>query len=97
VHVAGETLALVVDSTTMARGYFGDGFIASNSPEFRNEEEPYAFAMAANSDDDRPVGELTESDIEMLQRVILDNQDPRVHEFSDLNLYDYMKLVKERG
>jgi hypothetical protein len=78
--------ALVVDPQTMARGCFGDGFIASNSPEFRNEEEPYAFAMAANSDDDRPVGELTDSDIEMLQRVFLDGWDPRVHEFSDLSL-----------
>jgi hypothetical protein len=53
----------VVDPQTEARGCFGDGFIASNSPEFRNEEEPYAFAMAADSDDDRPVGELIESDI----------------------------------
>jgi hypothetical protein len=76
----------VVDSTTVARGYFGDGFIASNSPEFRNEEEPYDFAMAANSDDDCLVGELTDSDIEMLQRVILDHRDPRVHEFSDFSL-----------
>jgi hypothetical protein len=59
----------VVDPQTVARGCFDDGFIASNSPEFRNEEEPYAFAMAADSDDDRPVGELTKSDIEMLQRV----------------------------
>ena len=42
--------------------------------------------MAADSDDDRPVGELTESDIEMLQRVFPDDQDPRVHEFSDLSL-----------
>jgi hypothetical protein len=46
VHVAGETPALVVDSMTVARVCFGDGFIASNSPEFRNEEEPYVFAMA---------------------------------------------------
>jgi hypothetical protein len=76
----------VVDPQTVARGCFSDGFIASNSPEFRNEEEPYAFAMAADSDDDRPVGELTESDIEMLQRVFPDGRDPRVHEFSDLSL-----------
>ena len=76
----------MVDPQTEARGCFGDGFIASNSPEFRNEEEPYAFAMAPDSDDDRPVGELTESDIEMLQRVFPDGRDPRVHEFSDLSL-----------
>jgi hypothetical protein len=76
----------VVDPQTVAHGCFGDGFIASNGPKFRNEEEPYAFAMAADSDDDRPVGELTESDIEMLQRVFLNGWDPRVHEFSDLSL-----------
>jgi hypothetical protein len=77
---------LVVDPQTVARGCFGDGFIASNSLEFRNEEEPYAFAMAADSDDDRPIGELTESDIEMLQHVFPHVRDPRVHEFSDLSL-----------
>jgi hypothetical protein len=48
----------VVDSTTVACGCFGDEFIASNGLEFRNEDEPYAFAMAADSDDDRPAGEL---------------------------------------
>jgi hypothetical protein len=42
--------------------------------------------MVADSDDDRPVGELTHSDIEMLKRVILEHWDPRVHEFSDLSL-----------
>jgi hypothetical protein len=86
VNDAGEIAALVVDPQTVARGYFGDGFIASNSPEFRNEEEPYAFAMVADSDDDRSVGELIESDIEILQCVFLDDRDPRVHEFSDLSL-----------
>jgi hypothetical protein len=43
--------------------------------------------MAADSDDDCLVGELAESDIEMLQRVFPDDQDPRVHEFSDLSLF----------
>jgi hypothetical protein len=86
VHVVGETPAHVVDSTTVARVFFKDGFIASNSPEFMNEEEPYAFAMAVDTDDDRPVGELTENDIEMLYRVILDHRDLRVHEFSDFSL-----------
>jgi hypothetical protein len=42
--------------------------------------------MAADSDDDRPVSELRESDIEMLKHVILEHRDPRVHEFSDLSL-----------
>jgi hypothetical protein len=42
--------------------------------------------MTADSDDGCPVGEPIESDIDMLQRVILDNRDPRVHEFSDLSI-----------
>jgi hypothetical protein len=76
----------VVDPQTVAHGCFGDGFISSNSPEFRNEEEPYAFAMVVDSDDDRVAGELTESDIVMLQRVFPNSRDPRVHEFNDLSL-----------
>ena len=39
---------------------------------------------ASDSDDDRPVGELTESDVEMMRRIFPDRCDPRVHEFSDL-------------
>ena len=42
--------------------------------------------MSADSDDNRSVGELTHSDIEMLKRVIPEHRDPRVHEFSDLSL-----------
>jgi hypothetical protein len=42
--------------------------------------------MVVDSNDDRPVGELTKSDIEMLQRVILDHRNSIVHEFIDLNL-----------
>jgi hypothetical protein len=42
--------------------------------------------LAADSDDDHPIGELTESDIEMLQRVFPNGRHPRVHEFSDLSL-----------
>jgi hypothetical protein len=42
--------------------------------------------MVADLDDDRPVGELTESDIEMLKRIIPEHRDPSVHEFSDMSL-----------
>ena len=35
-------------------------------------------------DDDHPVGELRESDVEMLRRIFPGRRDPRVHEFSDL-------------
>jgi hypothetical protein len=86
VLVAGDNLDVLVDRMIRTHLHCGDGVIASNSHEFRNEEEPYAFAMAADSDDDRPVGELTKSDIEMLKRIIPEHRDPSVHEFSDLSL-----------
>ena len=41
-------------------------------------------ARALDSDDDRPIGELTESDVEMMRRIFPDRRDPRVHEFNDL-------------
>ena len=62
----------------------GDGFRGSNSVEIINDSEPYEMARALDSDDDRPVGELTESDVEMLRRIFPSHCDPRVHEFSDL-------------
>jgi hypothetical protein len=34
-----------------------------------NDSKPYEIARAVDSDDDRPVGELTESDVEMLRRI----------------------------
>ena len=53
-----------------------------------NDSEPYEMARALDSDDDRPVLELTESDVEMLRRIFPDRRDPRVHEFSDLSHSD---------
>ncbi|XP_022680705.1 uncharacterized protein LOC111256652 [Setaria italica] len=41
-----------------------------------------------DSDDDRPVEEMTESDIEMFRRIFPGRRDPIVHEFSDLTLSD---------
>ena len=64
--------------------HFLDGFRGSNNVEIMNDSEPYEMARALNSDDDRPVGELTESDVEMLRRIFPGCRDPRVHEFSDL-------------
>jgi hypothetical protein len=49
VGVAGDIPDIVVDPTIRTRVQFGDGIIASNSLDFRNEEEPYAFAMAVDS------------------------------------------------
>ena len=37
-------------------------------------------ARALDSDDDHPVGELTESDVEMMRRIFPDRHDPRVHD-----------------
>ena len=44
----------------------------------------HEMARALDSDDDHPVGELTESDVEMLRRIFLGHRDPRVHEFIHL-------------
>ena len=64
--------------------HYGDGFRGSNSVEIMNDSEPYEMARALDSDDDRPVRELTESDVEMLRRIFSGRRDPRVHEFSNL-------------
>ena len=67
-----------------AQVHCGDRFRGSNSVEIMNDSEPYEMARALDSDDDRPVGELMESDVEMLRRIFPGHRDPRVHEFSDL-------------
>jgi hypothetical protein len=51
---------------------------------FLLDSEPYEIARAVDPDDDRPVRELTESDVEIMRRIFLDRRDPRAHEFSDL-------------
>ena len=71
-----------------AQVHCGDGFCCSNSVEIINNLEPYEMTRALDSDDDRPVGELTESDVEMLRRIFPGRRDPRVHEFSDLAHFD---------
>ena len=68
----------------VAQVHFGDGFRGSNSVEIMHDSEPYEMARALDSDDDHPVGELTESDVEMMRHIFLGRYDPRVHEFSDL-------------
>ena len=70
--------------TVAAQVLCGDGFRGSNSIEIMNDSEPYEMARALDSDGDRPVGELTESDVKMLRRIFPSRHDPRVHEFSDL-------------
>ena len=62
--------------------------MAPNSVEIMNDLEPYEMARALDSDDDRPVGELTKSDVEMLSCIFPSRRDPRVHEFSDLAHFD---------
>ena len=68
--------------------YFGDGFRGSNSVEIMHDSKPYEMARALDSDDDRPIGELTKSDVEMLRRIFPVCRDPRVYEFSDLAHFD---------
>ena len=70
--------------TVAAQALYGDGFRGSNSVEIMNDSEPYKMARALDSDDDRPITELTESDVEMLRRIFPGRRDPRVHELSDL-------------
>jgi hypothetical protein len=53
-----------------------------------NNSEPYEIARAIDSNDDGPIGELTESDVEMLRRIFSVRHDPMVHEFSDLTHSD---------
>jgi hypothetical protein len=71
-----------------AQVQIGDGIRASNSVEIMNDSKPCEIARAIDSDDDRPVGELTESDVEMLRRIFPGRRDPMVHEFSDLTHSD---------
>lgn len=66
----------------------GDGLRGSNSVEILNDEDAYEMGVDLDSDDDRPVGEMTESDIEMFRRIFPGRRDPIVHEFSDLTLSD---------
>ena len=49
-----------------------------------NDSEPYEMARALHSKDDCLIGELTESNVEMLRRIFPGHRDPRFHEFSDL-------------
>ena len=58
--------------------HFSDGFRGSNDVEIMNDSEPYEMARVLDSDDDRPVGELTESDVEMMRRIFPGRRDPRV-------------------
>ena len=65
--------------TIAAQVLCGDGFRGSNSVEIMKDSEPYEMARALDSDDDRLVGELTESGVEMLRRIFSGRRGPRVH------------------
>jgi hypothetical protein len=60
--------------------------LASNSVDvdIADGVEPYGIARAVDSDDDRPVGALTEEDMELI-KLFFPDRDPLVHEFSDLS------------
>jgi hypothetical protein len=59
---------------------------ASNSVDVQieDEEEPYEAARALDSDDDRPIQEMIEQEIELIRR-LCPERDPAVHEFSSLS------------
>jgi len=82
--VAGDIPKNMDVPPVAAQVHFGDGFRGSSSVEIIHDSKPYEMARALNSDDDRPVGELTESDVEMMRRIFPGRRDPRVHEFNDL-------------
>jgi hypothetical protein len=52
--------------------------------QIKDGEEPYEAAWGLDSDDDRPVQELTEQEIELIRR-LSPERDPIVHEFSSLS------------
>uniref|UniRef100_K3XQJ4 MULE transposase domain-containing protein n=1 Tax=Setaria italica TaxID=4555 RepID=K3XQJ4_SETIT len=53
-----------------------------------NDEDAYEMGVDLDSNDDRPVGEMTESDVEMFKHIFPGRRDPRVHEFSNLTHSD---------
>ena len=57
--VAGDIPKNVDVPLVAAQVHFGDGFRGSNSVETMHDSEPYEMARALDSDDDRPVGEVT--------------------------------------
>jgi hypothetical protein len=56
----------------------------SDDVQIEDEEEPYEAAWALDSNDDRPVQEMTEQEIELI-RHLCPERDPAVHEFSSLS------------
>jgi hypothetical protein len=62
------------------------GFIASNSVDvnIEDDDEPYAIARAIDSDDGRPILDLSEQEMELI-RCLCPDRDPLIHEFSDLS------------
>ena len=78
-YVAGDIPDNVDVPPIATQVHSGDGFCGSNSVEIMNNLESYEMARALDFDDDRPVGELTESDVEMLRHIFPVRRDPRVH------------------
>ena len=83
-YVAGDIPENVDVPSVAVQVHFGDGFRGSNSVEIMHDSEPYEMARALHSKDDCLIGELTESDVEMLMCIFPSRCDPRVYEFSDL-------------
>ena len=58
-YVVGDIPENVDGPPVAAQVHCEDGFRGSNSVEIMNDSEPYEMARALDSDDDRPIGELT--------------------------------------
>ena len=58
-YVAGDIPDNVDVPPIAAQVHCGDEFRGSNSVEIINDSEPYEMVRALDSDDDRPIGELT--------------------------------------
>uniref|UniRef100_K4A1T2 SWIM-type domain-containing protein n=1 Tax=Setaria italica TaxID=4555 RepID=K4A1T2_SETIT len=87
-NVVGDIPENVDVPLVAAQVQCGDGLCGSNSVEIMNDEDAYEMGVDLDSDDDRPAGEMAESDIEMFRRIFPGRRDPIVHEFSDLTLSD---------
>ena len=61
-YVAGDIPDNVDVPPVAMEVHCGNRLCASNNVEIMNYLEPYEMAMALDSDDNRPVGDLTESD-----------------------------------
>jgi hypothetical protein len=94
-YVLGDIPDVVGAPPVDANVHPEEGFRVSNSVEVMNDTEPCSCAQADDSNDDCPVGELTESDIEMLQRIFPGRRDQKEFMSSWILLILIRRMQKE--